>query len=247
MRKNVLAALAALALCGSAHAYRPFDGTDAAVADPGSLEIELGAGRAKQGEARVLSVPALVATYGLGHGNEIGIEAHRTRESDGLQLPYRTRIEDSAINFKRVLREGSLQDKAGPSVATECSLLFPGSGGSGSVGAGCTALVSQQWDALTGHFNVGLERTPEGTTTRSFSLMAEGPESWPVRPGTELRWEADNAGGWDHTVLAALLIPHGKDLTLDLGWRVGQSSDGAIHEVRVGLTWAFGVRGGRKD
>jgi hypothetical protein len=28
--------------CGDVHAYRPFDGTDAAVAETGEMEIELG-------------------------------------------------------------------------------------------------------------------------------------------------------------------------------------------------------------
>jgi hypothetical protein len=40
-----IAALATAALafwCGGAEAYRPFDGTDAAVAETGEMEIELG-------------------------------------------------------------------------------------------------------------------------------------------------------------------------------------------------------------
>src|SRR5947207_9311214 len=37
-----LATLLVVACCGRAFAYRPFDGTDAAVAEPGVVEIELG-------------------------------------------------------------------------------------------------------------------------------------------------------------------------------------------------------------
>lgn len=240
MKYKLLAALATLALCGSAHAYRPFDGTDAAVADPGSLELELGAGKLRQGTSRVLSVPTAVATYGVGGATELGVEAHLNRVRDGLSSPYRTRVEDAAINVKHVLRKGSLQDATGPSVAGECSLLFPQSGGGpGSTGFGCTALISHQWEALAGHLNLGLERTPERTTARSLALIATGPEALALRPVTELRWEADNAGGWDRTALAGLIIPHGKELAFDLGWRVGRSSDGALHELRVGLTWTF--------
>jgi len=246
MNKTCLAALAAFALCGSAHAYRPFDGTDAGVADPGSLEVEIGASRLHQGTSRIFAVPAAVATYGPFENTEIGIEGHLNRERDDITSPYRTRLEDAAINVKHVLREGSLQDKPGPSVAAECSLLFPQSGRD-AAGFGCTGAVSHKWDALVGHVNVGLERTPEHTTTRALSLIAQAPEDWKVRPGAELRWERDNAGGWDHTALAALVIPHGKDLAFDIGWRFGRSSDGPVHELRVGLTWSLDLHGSHPD
>ena len=43
-----------------AAAYRPFDGTDASVADPGAFEIELGpAGLLREGSQRTLIAPAV--------------------------------------------------------------------------------------------------------------------------------------------------------------------------------------------
>jgi hypothetical protein len=60
--------VAAFALCTSrpAFAYRPFDGTDAAVADRGQLEIELGpVGLLREGPNRFLVLPALIASVGL--------------------------------------------------------------------------------------------------------------------------------------------------------------------------------------
>src|SRR5258708_28617990 len=54
-----------------ASAYRPFEGTDAAVADPGELEVELQpAGLSKQGSDKTLVAPAWVANIGLGQGWE---------------------------------------------------------------------------------------------------------------------------------------------------------------------------------
>jgi hypothetical protein len=54
---------------GSARAYRPFDGTDAAVAAPGELEIELQpAGRLREGGTTTLVAPATVFNYGLSEG-----------------------------------------------------------------------------------------------------------------------------------------------------------------------------------
>jgi len=59
-------ALCLAASSGSAWAYRPFDGTDAAIAAPGELEIELQpAGRLREGGNTTLVAPATVINYGL--------------------------------------------------------------------------------------------------------------------------------------------------------------------------------------
>ncbi len=54
--------------------------------------------------------------------------------------------------MKTVLREGSLQEKMGPSVATELSALLPTANADPGVGAGWTVIVSQRWPDLTDHF-----------------------------------------------------------------------------------------------
>src|SRR5260370_3632003 len=60
---------------GSAWAYRPFDGTDAAGAAPGELEIELQpAGRLRGGGTTSLVAPATVINYGLSVGWEAVFE-----------------------------------------------------------------------------------------------------------------------------------------------------------------------------
>jgi hypothetical protein len=63
---KAVAAVAALAAtgttlwCGEAVAYRPFDGTDAAVADTGDVEIELGPVEyLREGAERTLLAPDL--------------------------------------------------------------------------------------------------------------------------------------------------------------------------------------------
>ena len=65
-----VAALAAAALvlfwCNSTQAYRPFDGTDAAVADTGEVEIELGPVEyLREGAERTLLAPDLRVNYGF--------------------------------------------------------------------------------------------------------------------------------------------------------------------------------------
>ena len=52
--------------CGEADAYRPFDGTDAAVAETGEIEIELGPVEyLRTGAERMLLAPDLRVNYGF--------------------------------------------------------------------------------------------------------------------------------------------------------------------------------------
>src|ERR1700688_5187482 len=69
----VASSLAAWA--GPAFAYRPFDGTDAAVAAPGEVEIELQpAGRLREEGSNTLIAPATVLNYGMSEGWEAVFE-----------------------------------------------------------------------------------------------------------------------------------------------------------------------------
>jgi hypothetical protein len=64
-----------LAWSGPALAYRPFDGTDAAVAAPGEVEIEMQpAGRLREGTTTTLVAPATVLNFGLSEGWEAVFE-----------------------------------------------------------------------------------------------------------------------------------------------------------------------------
>jgi hypothetical protein len=106
-------------------AYRPFDGTGAAVADPQEMEIELQpAGVLRQNSDTSLIAPFMIFNYGLAKNWEFVFQGQG-------QFPL-TNSEDSAsVNgvgafLKHVLREGSLQDASGPSVAVEFGPLLPG-------------------------------------------------------------------------------------------------------------------------
>ena len=86
-----LAALS-LACATSAFALRPFDGTDAAVAEPGSFQLEAGVGRSHEGAIRALSVPTLVATFGFAGDVEVGIEGRVDRQSSDGASRYRNSV-----------------------------------------------------------------------------------------------------------------------------------------------------------
>src|SRR5215831_4061249 len=98
-----------------AHAYRPFDGTDAAVADPGEVEVELQpAGPRYEGASRTLVAPAAVLNFGLSEGWEAVFEGQGETPLSGSGPANLTA---AAALLKHVVIPGSLQGKSGPSVA----------------------------------------------------------------------------------------------------------------------------------
>src|SRR6202171_2104954 len=137
-------ALSLLAWSGLAHAYRPFDGTDAAVAAPGEVEIELQpAGRLRDETGTTLVAPATVINYGLSQDWEAVFEGNGQTP---LSPSGPTRPTSAGAFLKHVLQPGSLQNKPGPSVATEFGVLLPDSTGNSGVGASFAGIVSQRWD-----------------------------------------------------------------------------------------------------
>src|SRR5262245_14177111 len=114
-----LAATFMVGWSGISFAYRPFDSTDAAVADVGQLEIELGPGefRSTNGE-RTWIAPKYVINYGFAKDWELVLEG-RAEHPLAPAEDTRWRLVGDALFLKGVLREGVLQDKSGPSVATE--------------------------------------------------------------------------------------------------------------------------------
>jgi hypothetical protein len=104
-------------------AYRPFDGTDAAVAEPGLFEIELGPARYQQiGPDVALFARDLVFNYGLAEHWELVMQGSLTRRlevgASGVALT------GNGVFLKGMLREGGLQEKPGPSIATEFGFLL---------------------------------------------------------------------------------------------------------------------------
>src|SRR4051794_16886790 len=124
-----------LAWPGTSFAYRPFDSTDAAVADLGELEIELGPVEFRRsGTERTVIAPAYVLNYGFAKNWEVVLEGqgeHPLAPADDT----RSRLVDNGVFLKGVLREGALQDKPGPSIATEFGILLPGINDEHGIGA----------------------------------------------------------------------------------------------------------------
>ena len=221
-------------------AYRPFDSTDAAVADINEVELEFGPAGYRQSQAeRTLIAPAYVFNYGFAKNWEFVVEGrgeHPLGSTDGS-----SRLVGHAVNLKGVLREGALQGQSGPSVATEIGVLLPGVNDEQGYGLSWIGIVSQRWSWGTAHLNFGAELTRDRNTNLIVGTIVEGPFDWTVRPVAELRYERQ-VGFIKTEKLSALVgaIWKVKDnLSFDVGVREAWVNRLPETELRAGLTVAF--------
>jgi hypothetical protein len=243
----LLCALSASLGSAVVHAYRPFDGTDASVAEPGEFEVELGPlGRLREGPESAWIGPAVVANWGLGEGRELVLEGKvRTLEGEASEAD-RTSLVDDALCLKQVHRRGSLQDPSGISIASECGVLLPNMRGASGTGATCAAIASHRMPAATIHVNAALSFTREHDTARFTSVILEGHHIAGLRPVMELAHEHENRGPTTRSALAGVIWRAKEGLAFDAALRGGRSGGEEIREIRLGLTWAFDLRQGTR-
>ena len=230
---------------GSASAYRPFDGTDAAVAAPGEVEIELQpAGRLRENGSTTLVAPATVFNYGLSEGWEAVFEG---QGQTPLSPSGPTSLTAAGAFLKHVLQPGSLQDKTGPSVATEFGVLLPDSTGNSGVGASLAGIVSQRWDWGTINLNAETALTRDHHADLFLGGIIEGPSKWSIRPVAEFFYENEFGKAETISGLIGLIWRVRDNLSFDVGLRHALTNGHQVNEVRAGLTFAFplGMFGGR--
>lgn len=226
----------------AAHAYRPFDSTDAAVAKRGEIEIEFGPlGYLMDDDQRFLVVPATILNVGVAENWEIVLEGRgfvRLRVTPGER---RTTFGDTALSVKGVLRRGTLQGSTGPSLATEIGLLLPTVGAEPGTGASAAAIVSQRWSRVTLHVNGVLALSREHQLGGFGGAILEGPSTWALRPVVEVFLERE-PGRYRASGLVGGIWQVRENLALDAGVRLGTTRDAHEREIRAGFTWAFAVR-----
>ena len=149
-------------------------------------------------------------------------------------------MEDSAT-LKRVLREGVLQEKPGPSIATEFGVLLPGIRGDRGTGATLAGVVSQQWEGLTFHFNAAASLTCEQHADLFIGVIAEGPRDWSVRPVAEIFYDRDFGEARTRSALSGAIWQTSEDVAADVGLRGARVNDHTAYEIRAGITFAFAV------
>ena len=229
--------LSLIAWSGPARAYRPFDGTDAAVAAKGEMEIEWQpAGRLRDESGTSLIAPAAVINYGFSDGWEAVLEG---QGQTPLSPSGPTSLNAVGAFLKHVVVPGSLQNKAGPSIATEFGVLLPDSTGISGVGASLAGIVSQRWDWGTIHLNAEAALTRDHHGDIFLGAILEGPSKWTVRPVAEVFYE--NALGDQQTFsgLVGLIYQVRDNLSFDVAIRHAITSGHPVNEIRAGLTFGF--------
>jgi hypothetical protein len=218
-------------------AYRPFDGTDAAVAAPGEVEIELQpAGRLRDQTGTSLVAPATVFNYGFREGWEAVLEG---QGQTPLSPSGPTSLTAAAAFLKHVLQPGSLQDKSGPSVATEFGVLLPDSTGNSGAGASLAGIISQRWDWGTIHLNAETALTRDHHGDLFLGGIVEGPSKWSIRPVAEFFYENEFGKSETLSGLIGLIWRVRDDLSFDVGLRHALTNGRPVNEVRAGLTFGF--------
>ena len=224
-----------------AHAYRPFDSTDAGVADEGEFDLEFGpAGYLREGPHKFLVAPAVVANFGIQRDRELVLEGRLLTpiERSGSQSVFG----DTMLSLKQVHRRGSLQDGSGLSIASECSVLLPEVNRESRTGALCYGIASQRFANATVHLNLGFGLEREHDWQRSAGVIVEGPAEWVVRPVTEVLAVRNNAGGYANSALIGVIWQARENLAFDFAIRGGRTDSEELREVRLGLTWGFSTK-----
>src|SRR5882724_5515513 len=232
--------LSLLAWSDPARAYRPFDGTDAAVAKKGEMEIELQpAGRLRDESGTGLIAPATVINYGLSEDWEAVFEG---QGQTLLSPPGPTSLTAAGAFLKHVMLPGSLQDKTGPSVATEFGVLLPDSTGDSGVGASLAGIVSQRWDWGTIHLNAETALTRDHHGDIFLSSIIEGPSKWRLRPVAEIFYENEFGKAETISGLIGLIWQVRDNLSFDFALRHALTSGHSVNELRAGLTFGCPLR-----
>jgi hypothetical protein len=245
-RAAALRALAAvtaiLAWPGTSEAYRPFTGTDAAVAGRGDVELELGPVQYLQvGKSRALEVPTLVVNWGFARDWEAVLEGTQLVALGDDAGERRFRVEGVALAVKYVLREGTLQERSGPSVALETSVLLPTLEGEKGAGLQAALIASRRWDPITVHLNGALIWTRVHTLGGFGSVILEGHDAWPVRPVAEVLVAAERLAPTTVSGLAGAIWRFSEPLSFDAALVLARIGPVHSFEIRAGLTWDFGV------
>lgn len=237
----LIACVAMTQACMPAWAFRPFDGTDAAVAAPGELEIELQpAGTLRQGSDKTLIAPATVVNVGLPDRWEAVFQGQGQFPLSGSDQP--AAFAGAGAFLKHVLRPGSLQGESGPSIATEFGALLPGINADAGFGASMAGIVSQRWEWGTVHFNSQTTLTRDHHADQFVSTILEGPSQWKVRPVAEIFYEEEF--GQSHTIsgLIGAIWQVRDDLAFDIGFCHALTNGQPVNEIRAGLTFGFPLR-----
>jgi hypothetical protein len=243
-RAALPAPLFALCLAGcvlgvprEAAAYRPFDGTDAAVAERGVFEWEQGAALARQAGHNYVGTPA-VLNLGVARELEAVVDLEPRL---GLEPPpgeERFQLLGTDVFLKWVFVRGALQGEPGPSVAVEGGPLLPEFHGDARFGAQASLIASERWRFAQLHLNAQGAWSRRGNPGGLGSVIFEGLPRAKVRPVLELLAARTRHEGATLSALAGAIWAASEALDVDAALRSAHEGEHAVVELRVGVTWA---------
>jgi hypothetical protein len=222
-----------------ASAYRPFDGTDADVAELHELELELGpVGYYAVGRTHSF-VSGGVLNFGVLPRVELvlqGFDFVPLDAESGLN-----RFTDTGVFMKSVWREGCLQKKLGPSFATEIGPLLPTVNDAKGLGAYVGGILSTCFgDALIVHWNAEVQLLRETYDLDLFggAILEPPPSKYIVRPVAEVFVEHSFGGIQTYSGLVGVIWRVNDKLALDAAFREASIAGRPVGEVRAGLSLA---------
>ncbi len=249
LRSSFAALCVASAWSTEARAYRPFDGTDADVAELYELELEIGPiGYYAQAGSHSF-VSGGVLNFGFARRFELVLQGFDFASVDSGSRARPNELGDTGVFVKAVLREGCLQEKSGLSLATEVGPLLPTANDPGSTGIGgyiggiASTCVR---DALIVHWNVEAQLLRDNLQgNHDFDLFGGAileppPSRYVVRPVAELFVERDfGLGIQTYSGLVGAIWVVGPKLALDVAIREASIGGQGVSEVRSGFSWAI--------
>lgn len=234
----MLTSLIAVAGPERALAYRPFDSTDPAVAEPGEVEIELSPVSFRQSESgQTWIAPQLRFNYGLAPNWELVVEGQGEfqRGSKGVLI-------HNAVFLKTVVREGTLQERTGPSIAIEFGTLLPGINDEAGFGAELAGIVGNRWSWGAIHLTAAATLTRDNRGEMFLGTILEGPSFGAVRPVAEIVYEREFSRSETVAALAGMIWEVREGLAFDFAVRQAAVDGEPETEIRFGLTFAFSAR-----
>jgi hypothetical protein len=222
----------------TARAYRPFVSTDAAVALPQEVEIELGYfGVDRMHGQNTFVVPHVVLNYGFIRDCELVGDFQVAWPADGdVQLV------DPELSVKTVLKEGVLQERDGVSFAIEAGPLLPSTiPGEHRFGFEAAGILSGRLASVTYHLNGGggVDRVNTSPFVM-WGVITELPIHPQLRLVSEINGESVEDQRADNSGLLGFIWQLGEsDVSLDAALRKGLSRGAVDWAFTTGLTFSL--------
>ena len=222
-------------------AYRPFISTDAAVADPKEVEIEVGSFTLEREKGEnAFVIPRVVLNYGL-FKNWEAVAEFAVRRSPDAEI----NLIDPAMFLKGVLKEGVLQEKEGIGIAVEVGPLLPSTEkGERNFGFEGIGILTGKLGSLMLHLNggLGVERST-GDVVGIWGVIGELPIANGLRVVGEVNGEKPRREDQRNSaLLGAIWQPwSSKNVWFDAGVRRGFTSGVPDWQFTLGVTFGFSV------